>query len=288
MFKRVGWKVFIAVTCGVICCTQSVDGGQSDLRSSKEHFERAEAYSANGDARAEQEYRQAIADRGGVYPDAWQSLSSYLAQNLRFDESAIALKMYVKQTKQPKATHLERLRRLNKAADLKARSQSGDTLSVDEAMELTRLVDGFGVKGAAVPYAERAVEQHPESAKTLVAFAELIRWEQKDRALDLLNRAVAFEPNEPSMYTARGWCYFWAYGNPVASEMDFLRAIELSNGANVSAWAGLGDSLARQGRRAEAIAAYRRYLAIRPKSAAQYDGEIMKSIEMLSSNSSHR
>jgi tetratricopeptide (TPR) repeat protein len=85
---------------------------------------------------------------------------------------------------------------------------------------------------------------------------------------------------------ARGSYFFWVQGNPRTEETDFRKAIELSRGANASAWAGLGDSLARIGRRDEAIAAYRYYLSIRPKSAAHYDGEIRKSIELLENNSS--
>jgi Flp pilus assembly protein TadD len=69
------------------------------------------------------------------------------------------------------------------------------------------------------------------------------------------------------------------------AEADFRKAIELSDGANASAWAGLGDSLSRIGRTDDAIAAYRQYLSIRPKSAAHYDGEIRKSIELLEHNS---
>jgi tetratricopeptide (TPR) repeat protein len=148
-------------------------------------------------------------------------------------------------------------------------------------IELVNFVAGSGERSDAVPYAEKAVALYPASTRALVTLAGLIRWQQKEKALELLDRAVAFEPNDPSMYVARGWCYFWAYGNPVKAEVDFRRAIELSKGANVSAWAGLGDSLARQGRRDEAIAAYNKYLSIRPKSVAHNDGEIRKSIEML-------
>jgi hypothetical protein len=51
---------------------------QSNLLSAKEHFERARSYSETGDPRAEQEYRQAIADRKGVYAEAWEGLSRHL------------------------------------------------------------------------------------------------------------------------------------------------------------------------------------------------------------------
>jgi tetratricopeptide (TPR) repeat protein len=160
-------------------------------------------------------------------------------------------------------------------------------LSVDEMVELVKIVDGFGVPGDAISYAERALELYPESTKALVTLADLIKSDQKDRALELLNRAVAFEPNEPTIYVARGWCYFWAHSNAMGAESDFRKAIELSKGSLASAWLGLGDTLARKGQGDEAVVAYLKYLSLRPNSAAHYDGEVRKSIKMLKSNSSH-
>ncbi len=261
--------------------------GQSNASRAKEHFERAVSYVASDDPRAEEEYKQAIADRRGVYPAAWEGLSRYLAHALRFEEAAAAWRKYLQQTNEkvgPRA--LEQLKRLERGASLKSQSDKGTSLTLEERLELIKLVDEFGSKGDAVPYAEKAVELYPESANALVSLAELIKREQSERALDLLNRAIAFEPNDPSFYVVRGGYFFWVHGNSAAAELDFRKAIELSQGSNASAWAGLGDSLAREGRRDEAIAAYRKYLSIRPKSAAHYDGEIRKSIEMLEHGSS--
>jgi len=243
-------KVVFTLACGLIVCTPS-----------HLHF---------------------IAAQTEAGAEDFKSLSSDLAQQLRFEEAAAALRKSFKQAHQkPQAPERERLRRLDRAAELKSRSDKGFPLSADEAVELTRLVSGFGAKGSAIPYAERAVERHPESAKALVVLAELIKPDQKPRALELLSRAIVFEPNDPAMYLARASYYFWIHNDPAAAEKDYRRAIELSNGSNAFAWAGLGDSLARLGRRDEALAAYRKYLSIRPKSAAHYDGEIEKSIEML-------
>ena len=136
----------------------------------------------------------------------------------------------------------------------------------------------------AIDAANKVLQTIPGGNKQNVG--DLIQNEQRDRALDLLNRAISFEPNNPSFYVARGSHVFWAPGNPRTAEADFRRAIELSKGTNASAWAGLGDSLARLGRRDEAIATYRHYLSIRAKSAAHYDGEIRKSIELLENNTS--
>lgn len=269
-------------------CLHSVTAtAQSDAASAKKHLERASSYSAAKDPRAEEEYKQAIAARGGEYPEAWQAFSNHLAYALRFKEAAAAWRKYLKQTKtKVSSRELKHVKRLDRGALLRSRHDDGQSLSLEEMLELTKLVDGFASTQDAVPYAESTAELYPQSGEALVALAELIKNEQRDRALDLLNRAISFEPNNPSFYVGRGSYFFWVQGNPRTAEADFRKAIELSKGTNASAWAGLGDSLARIGRRDEAIAAYRHYLSIRPKNAAHYDGEIRKSIELLESNSS--
>ena len=259
---------------------------QTNDVSAKEHFERARSYSSSGDARAEDEYKQAIAKRSGVYPEAWEWLSRYLSHQLRFEEATQAWRQYLNQIdrKIPESARRQ-LERLQRVTFLKSQSDNGQTLTLQEIIELTTLIAGFSSKTDALPYAEKAVQLHPESAKALVMLAEMIGQEQRDRALDLLNRAVALEPSEATTYVARGKFHFWLKGDPNEAAKDFRQAIELSNGANAAAWSGLGDSFARLGRTTEAIAAYRKYLLVRPESAAQYDAEIRKSIEMLKNNS---
>lgn len=267
-------------------CLYSVTAmAQSNAATAKQYLERAQSYSAAKDPRAEQEFKDAIAARGGVYPEAWQAFSSYLAYSLRFEEAAAAWRKYLKQTNTKiSPTEAEYQKRLDRGALLRLRYDNRQSMSMEEMLELTKLVDGFGSTQAAIPYAERTAEQYPQSGEALVALAGLIKNEQRDRALDLLNRAISFDPNNPSFYVTRGSYFFWVQGNPRAAEADYRKAIDFSKGTYAPAWAGLGDSLARIGRREEAIAAYRRYLLIRPKSAAHYDGEIRKSIELLESN----
>lgn len=269
-------------------CLHSVSvTAQSNASSAKQHLERALSYSAAKDPRAEEEYKEAIAARGGVFPEAWEAYSTYLAYALRFEEAAAAWRKYLKQTKtKVSSIELERRKRLDRGTLLRSRYDDRQSMSLEEMLELTELVDGFGSTQDAVPYAERVAELYPQSGEALVALAKLIQNGQRDRALDLLNRGISYEPNKPSFYVARGNYFFWVQGNPRTAEVDFRKAIELSGGKNASAWAGLGDSLARIGRRDEALAAYRHYLSIRPKSAAHYDGEIRKSIELLENNSS--
>ena len=89
---------------------------------------------------------------------------------------------------------------------------------------------------------------------------------QKENAYRNGQLLVTAPTNRPLSLRYQRRVYFWVHGNSVKAEADFRKAIELSDGSNVSAWSGLGDSLARQGRRDEALAAYRRYLLIRPKA----------------------
>ena len=260
---------------------------QQDPSRAKEYLESALSYSAAKDPRAEEEYKRAIAARGGVYPEAWDAFSTYLAYQLRFEEAAAAFRKYLKQTKtKVSSTDKERLTHLDRGALLRSRYDDRQSMSVDEMLELTKLMERFGSTKHAVPYAERAAELYPQSGEALIVLAKLIQNEQTDKALDLFNRGISFEPNNSSFYVARGSYFFWVQGNPRTAEADFRKAIGLSRGTNASAWAGLGDSLARIGRTDEAIAAYRHYLSIRPKSAAHYDGEIRKSIELLENSSS--
>jgi tetratricopeptide (TPR) repeat protein len=285
MYTRLNKQVLVIIMTSIIASILSVQAQSNEpnlLAKAKAHFQRARSYDAERDPRAEEEYRLAIATRRAFYPEAWELFSYYLARKLRFAEAADALRTYLKQIRQkPHPTDLERLRLLGRGAELKHRNDRGEILPSEEMVALVHLVDQFGEPGDALPYAEKAVKSHPESAKALVALAELIGSENKDRALDLLNRAVMLEPNEASVYTARGWCYYRSYRNWVDAEADFRRAIELSRGSSPSAWLGLGDSLAQTGNRKEAIDAYRKYLKIRPKTAAHHDGVVEQAIQRL-------
>jgi tetratricopeptide (TPR) repeat protein len=257
--------------------------GQSTNRVSREHFERARSFESAGDNRAEPEYRMAISVRRGVYPEAWGSLSYYLAKRLRFREAADSWRKYLNQRSgKSTAGDLQILSSLERAAELKVRTDTRQTVTADELIDLVHLIDRFGQRSEAISYAEQGLNLHPESVKLLLALADLIKFEQKERALELLNRAVAFQSQDASVYTGRGWYYVWVTGNLAAAEADFNRAIELSKGLNASAWQGLGDTLARIGRRNEAVDAYRKYLAVRPQSAAHHDEIIRESIKSLS------
>lgn len=146
---------------------------QSNALSAKQHLERARSYSAAKDPRAKEEFKQAIAVRGGKYPEAWEAFSTHLAYALKFKEAAAAFRKYVKQTKtKVSSTEQEHLKRLDRAALLRSRHDDGQSMSLEEMLELTKLVDGFGSPQDAVPYAEKMVEMYPQSGEALVAVAE--------------------------------------------------------------------------------------------------------------------
>lgn len=249
----------------------------------KDYLEKARSHDTSGDPRAEEEYRQAIALRDGIYPEAWRELSAFLSKRLRFADAAEAFNTSLEQKRRIYANDETELTVLRRAAELQMRYSRAEVLSSNEMLDFVKLIDQYGRTGDAVPYAEKTVALYPESARALIALAFLIKWDQRERALELLNHAVALQADDPSVYVARGWGYYWCQGDGFQAEIDFRKAIELSKGLNASAWQGLGDALAKQGRKHEAIAAYRKYLAIRPQSASHYDGEIKKSISTLQS-----
>lgn len=254
----------------------------SDVKLAKEHLQQARAYEVWNDPRAESEYNKAIAAQKGVYPTAWKELSFFLARRLRFGEAAKALRTAMKQS--PGSRHAENLKRLHaleRGAELKSRSEKNEVLLVDELLDLVNLVDRFGVKDDAVPYGEKVASLYPGSSKALIALADLIRSTQRDRAQELFNRAVQLEPQSWEVYSKRGWFYRWNLGTFADAERDFRKAIKLSGGRDSRAWQGLGDVLALQGHRKDAIEAYKTYLRVRKDAASYYDSEIKKQIKEL-------
>jgi tetratricopeptide (TPR) repeat protein len=256
---------------------------QSDRQRAQQHLERGLSYSYWDDPRAEEEYKQAIAIRAGVYPEAWNSLSDFLWGRLRFEEAADAWQKYLEQSPASKIPKFAKdlQKRLKRAAFLKSKSDKGETLSLVESLDLTILIEGFGSEAQGLPYAEKTVQLYPESSKALVKLAELIDWKQKDRARELFNRAIAFEPREPANYLARAQFHYWVDVNATQAAEDFRKVIELGDDKNASAWWGLGGTLARLGRRDEAIAAFKKYLSLRPVSVAEHDKDVIKAIELL-------
>jgi tetratricopeptide (TPR) repeat protein len=260
-----------------------VFGQTLDSESPQVIFEKARSLDTSGDPRAEEEYRRAIAARKGVYPEAWKWLSSYLAKRLRFAEAEQALRTAVKQTQENVwEGDRQQVKQFKRAAELKSRSDEGGSLSAAESVELVKVIDQYGKREAALPYAEKAVADYPNSAKALTTLAALLTWDlqQRQRAIILLNQAVSLEPANPDVYLARGSGYYRCLGDGIQAETDFRRAMELSKEPSTvaGAWYGLGDALAKQGRWKEAISAYQKFLKLRPKTAAHHDGAVRKSI----------
>src|SRR5690348_1905913 len=105
---------------------------QSSASSAKQHLERALSYSSAKDLRAEEEYKQAIAARHGVYPEAWEAFSTHLSYALRFREAAAAWRKYLKQRKtKASPSELEHLKRLDRGASLRSRYEDRQSMSLD-------------------------------------------------------------------------------------------------------------------------------------------------------------
>src|SRR5688572_23401509 len=143
--KRTLIKLQTGILLVGFCLHSLMVTAQSNASRAKQHLERALSYSAAKDPRAEDEYKQAIAARGGAYPEAWEAFSTYLAYALRFEEAAAACRKYLKQTKtKVSSTELERLKRLDRGALLRSRYDDRQSMSLEEMLELTTLVDRFG------------------------------------------------------------------------------------------------------------------------------------------------
>ncbi|HXQ73382.1 MAG TPA: tetratricopeptide repeat protein [Pyrinomonadaceae bacterium] len=82
---RIALSIAVVTAFALVCATATA---QSNAARAREHFERAMSYRAAGDPRAEEEFKQAIADRNGKYAEAWNGLAWYLADELRFEEAA--------------------------------------------------------------------------------------------------------------------------------------------------------------------------------------------------------
>jgi len=277
------FRLFQITSCLSLSLLLSVVGRAqvSKISSAKQHLESASSAAASGDAAAEKEFRKAIELRDGIYPEAWLQLSLFLRKNLRFTDSLQALETALKQKPQLLSTWEKDLGIVRRAAELQARDSSGEVLPVEEMIELVNAVDTFAYHEAAKPYAERAVVIYPQSSSALITLASLIKWDERERAMDLFNRAVSLKSSDPLVYIARGRGFCWIEGDGYRAEADFRKAIALSNGLNIYAWQGLGDALARQGRRNEAIMAYEKYLAMRPENLAFQDLQIKRSIAAL-------
>lgn len=249
----------------------------------KLHFDRARDFEVFNDPQAEMEYRLAIEARNGRYPEALLNLAFYLESQLRFSEAVLVFGDYIEQTpKEDHTAHRERLKDLQKASILQARIKNTATPDLPDLLEFASLVNRYGrdhIKQA-IPYAEKAVSLYPTSSEAHILLGRLLIGSQyQSRRFEVLKRAVELDPANPKAHHQLGWYYIERLQGEKASE-EFRKSLEFSNGSLTDAWQGLGWALSMEGRKKEAIEAFRNYLRAGdvPK---QYRTEIEQQIKKL-------
>ncbi|HYM01281.1 MAG TPA: tetratricopeptide repeat protein [Blastocatellia bacterium] len=245
------------------------------------HFNRAEQLDALGDSQAEQEYRLAIKDNGGVYPDASVKLSRFLEAHLRFGSAITFLRQYIRET--PELEHGDDLKEADNLAQivrLKSLLSENGRLSSADFFLLVDLVRTYASKDAALAYAEQALDLYPASATSNLLVASLLPSGQEERQLRLLNRAVELEPGNPKAHCSLAYCYLFPLRNRESAIKEFRTALALTHDDYADAWNGLGEALLLTGSKKAAIEAFKSYLRTR-KEPSQYDDEVRRKIRAL-------
>jgi predicted Zn finger-like uncharacterized protein len=115
---------------------------------------------------------------------------------------------------------------------------------------------------AAKPEAGKAAAK-PRGAKALIAQAERLRDRgDAERALDLYGRAIDEDPGNADALAGRGMCYLDLSRYPPA-EASFEAALQVAP-EHADALLGLAETYRWQGKKADAIKYYERYLALHP------------------------
>ena len=120
------------------------------------------------------------------------------------------------------------------------------------------------------PVVEKAPEMvkeppkaQPKGVKQLLAEAQRLRERGKvEKALDLYGRVADLQPDNPEALAGRGWCYLDLSQYPPA-EASFQAALA-EDPTHAEALIGLAETYRYEGRRAEAVGYYQKYLAAHP------------------------
>jgi predicted Zn finger-like uncharacterized protein len=130
---------------------------------------------------------------------------------------------------------------------------------VEKAPELVK-EEPKPVKEAPKPVQEAP---RPKGAKALLAEARKLRERGKtEKALDLFGRAVELDPESAEALAGRGWCYL-DLSQYAPAEASFQAALD-QQPDHADALVGLAETYRYEGRRADAVKFYERYLAIHP------------------------
>jgi tetratricopeptide (TPR) repeat protein len=103
-----------------------------------------------------------------------------------------------------------------------------------------------------------------KSLRTLLGEGRRLRDQGKpEAALDAYGRALQAEPENPDALAGRGLCYL-DLSRYVPAEEAFKAALA-ANDVHPAALMGLAETYRYEGRRADAVTYYRRYLAAHPR-----------------------
>lgn len=283
--KRRGSCIFRGAVGGVVlaflCLPISVSAQTSGkFLQARKHLAQAEEYRATSDPRAEQEYRAAVASAKGRYADASLAFSTWLAENLRFDEAAAEFEKYLSESGSQNQDEHNYLAELKEAARLALLGKNESQLTLHDMLKYAQLVGRYSVRKreAAIPILRKAIERYPDSAQARILLAMSLPTARSTESIEMLREARRIDPNNAEASLRLGG--FLLYESPALAEMEFREALRLSQGRLSIAWDGLGQSLMLQGKDTEAIEAFREYLRC-GDVPSHYRSEVQQRIERL-------
>ena len=228
------------------------------------HYEKAREFETNNNnPLAEDEYRKAIAANKGYYPRAWRDFSFYLSSRLRFSEAAYAVDKYIQQQSgKVDKQERERSESLHRASDIgKKIIVASPTLQALKAYCGLVYLHGKNKGRDSLPFAEKAVSLYPDSSEALTLLATYLEYSSspnKERRLELLERAISIAPNNIDAFYRLGNYHF--FNNPDIAKEYYLRALRISEGTHAESWQGVARIYKRYGQSLEAIEAFKNYL----------------------------
>lgn len=256
----------------------STSSKQDENLDAEGHLKKARSFMGAMDPREEIECRKAIDKRNGVYPDAWNQLSWFLARKLRFSEAQKAVEKYIEQaehlpheitkinpidrtatthfdTKEWKKHEIERMETYGKAVEIQSEINSTEKPREESLLEYIKIVSGHGERREmnALPVARKAVELYPRSSRCHAALARILNMcgeGLKGEAVKTAHRAVDLDTRSAEAHFVLGQVYSWwicedqqLFSKRWAKAAEELEiALELSGGKLTEAWGWLAEA----------------------------------------------